>query len=642
MTHAPRQRPRRCRACGLLAAVWAAAACASPSPAIPKAADDDPAARSTPTGARYGAGAPRLEGYLDSAEMIDRLDRLATESPLASRSSIGQSIEGREIPLLTLSARNGAREPAVLIVAGLDGTHLVGSEIAVRLAERLVREHPELLESMTIHLIPRANPDGAERNLRGVRAGHAANLRPVDLDRDGAIGEDGPLDLDGDGAIVLMRQADPPLGIAATHLADPAEPRLLKTPDRAKGERATYAVWTEGLDQDGDGQIAEDGPGGVRLDRNFPHLHPEHEPDAGRHSLSEPETRAIAEFVVANPNIVLAVVYGRHDTMSRPPEFKRMDATGRTPLGLLEEDRTLHESLSLLFKETVDETRAPEADHAGSLHAWLYAHRGIATIASVGWGRPDPPAPSAAETADAEQLPSAEAPAVGEAAERSEEERSAEERPAAEPAAIEPRKARDRSLKPGDPEAAAWLAVSDAMGGVGFVEWHPYEHPTLGPVEIGGFVPGFTANPPPQQLDAIAEGHLSLLAELVRRRPQLRIEGPQVKELAPGLYEVRLAIVNEGRLPTSTEMGARARATLPIVLRLSTPTERIVAGRRIERAWRIEGDGGRFERHWILREPPGGEIEIEMVSDHFPDLLLRFAASPDAALSTEPLPKERR
>lgn len=629
MNHSSRRRPRRCGACALLAAAWTTAACTATPPAIPKTADDD-------------APSPRLEGYLDNAELLDRLDRLASESPLASRSSLGRSLEGREIPLLTLSASSASREPAVLIVAGLDGTHLVGSEIAVRLAERLVREHPELLEAVTIHLIPRANPDAAERNPRGVRAGHAANLRPVDLDRDGAIGEDGPVDLDGDGAVVLMRQVDPPLGAAATHLADPAEPRLLKTPDRAKGERAIYAVWTEGLDQDGDGRIAEDGPGGVRLDRNFPHLHPEHEPDAGRHSLSEPETRAIAEFVVANPNIVLAVVYGRHDTMTRPPEFKRMDATGRTPLGLLEEDRPLHESLAKLFKETVGETRAAESDHAGSLHAWLYAHRGIATIATVGWGRPEPPAPVAPASADAGPLASADAPASGEAPEQFEEGRAAEEGPSPEPASIEPPKSPDRSLKPADPEAAAWLAISDASGGIGFVEWHPFEHPTLGPVEIGGFVPGFTTNPPPQQLDAIAAGHLSLLAELVRRRPQLRVEGPQVKELAPGLYEVRLAIVNEGRLPTATEMGVRARATLPIVLRLSTPTERIVAGRRIERAWRIEGDGGRFERRWILREPPGGEIEIEMVSDHFPDLLLRFAASPDAALSTEPLPKERR
>lgn len=149
-------------------------------------------------------------------------------------------------------------------------------------------------------------------------------------------------------------------------------------------------------------------------------------------------------------------------------------------------------------------------------------------------------------------------------------------------------------------------------------------------------------NPPAEQLDEIAERHAAFIAELAERRPRLRIDGPVVKELAPGLYEVRLALVNEGRLPTMTAMAARARATLPIVLRLSTPTERIVAGRRIERAWEIAGDGGRFDARWILREPPGGVIEIELVGDRFPDTLLRFAASPDATLETIPLPKERR
>jgi hypothetical protein len=194
----------------------------------------------------------------------------------------------------------------------------------------------------------------------------------------------------------------------------------------------------------------------------------------------------------------------------------------------------------------------------------------------------------------------------------------------------------------GDAEAAAWLALSDARGGVGFVPWRPFDHPTLGAVEIGGFVPGFTMNPPADELDALAEGHAAFIAEVIRRRPDLRFEAPAVSELAPGLYELRLAIVNEGRMPTTTAMGRRARAHLPIVLRLSTPLDRIVAGRRIERAWGIDGDGGRFEARWLLREAPGAIVEIEFVSDHFGDRLLRIPMRPDATLSIEPLPEDRR
>ena len=600
-----------------LASLLAATACGAPPSTGPSPGVTEPAAAPEP-------GTPHLE----------RLEQLAASSPLATLGSIGRSVQGRSIPVLTLAAprAEGSRMPTMLVVAGLDGSHLVGTETAIRVAERIVRDRPELLEAISIHVLPCVNPDGMARNLGPIRDGHGDNLRPVDLDRDGEIGEDPPHDLDGDGVIVQMRQRDPPLGTAATHLPDPADPRLMKTPDRSKGERATHAIWTEGIDADGDGRIAEDGPGGVRLDRNFPHLHPEHASDAGRHALSEPETRAVAEFVVAHPEIAIAIVYGRHDTVMRLPDQTRMDASGRTPVGILEEDRAIHESLASLFKETVGETRTPETDAAGSLHAWLYAHRGVPTIATVAWGRPDP---AAGESVAADAT---DAPETVEAAEASPLDAAAESAAASE---SEPTPAAEKPT-PADAEAAAWLAVSDARGGEGFVEWHPFDHPTLGAVEIGGFVPGFRMNPPAEQLDEIAERHAAFIAELAERRPRLRIDGPVVKELAPGLYEVRLALVNEGRLPTMTAMAARARATLPIVLRLSTPTERIVAGRRIERAWEIAGDGGRFDARWILREPPGGVIEIELVGDRFPDTLLRFAASPDATLETIPLPKERR
>lgn len=615
MSDSSRRRPIAAGIGKALAAMLASTACGVP-----------------PAGERAGSGPVAPAAAAPATPYRDRLEQIAAASPLATLGSIGHSIEGREIPLLTLAAAgaDGEKNPTILIVAGLDGSHLVGVETAIRVAERLVLDHPDLLAGVSVRVLPCGNPDGIARNLGSLRDGHAANLRPVDLDRDGEIGEDPPQDLDGDGAIVQMRQLHPPLGTPATHLADPAAPRLMKTPDRSKGERATYAMWTEGLDSDGDGRIAEDGPGGVRLDRNFPHLHREHQVDAGRHALSEPETRAIAEFVVAHPEIALAVVYGAHDTVMHLPDRTRMDASGRTPLGILEEDLVLHESLAKLFKKSVGETRTPETDAAGSLHAWLYAHRGVPTVATVVWGRPDPPAKD-------------EAAAAGESSSEGEADGAASHAtgaPAAT-AADESAAAADRPT-PHDAEAAAWLSISDARGGEGFVEWTPFEHPTLGTVEIGGFVPGFRSMPPAEDLDDIALRHAAFVAELIRRRPMLRIEGPQVKELAPGLYEVRLAIVNEGRLPTMTAMGARARATLPIVLRLSTPTDRIVAGRRIERAWGIAGDGGRFEARWILREPPGAAIEVELVSDHFPDRLLRFAASPDAALEIESLPETRR
>ena len=80
--------------------------------------------------------------------------------------------------------------------------------------------------------------------------------------------EDGAEDLDGNGIITMMRVKDP----EGEWLPLEGEPRLMKKADPAKGEKGIFKLYPEGLDNDGDGQYNEDGPGGVNVGVNFPHL----------------------------------------------------------------------------------------------------------------------------------------------------------------------------------------------------------------------------------------------------------------------------------------------------------------------------------------------------------------------------------
>ena len=82
-------------------------------------------------------------------------------------------------------------------------------------------------------------------------------------------------------------------------MIDPADERALKRADATKGESGAYKVYFEGIDNDGDGFINEDGPGGVDLNRNFQHAYPYWQGDAGPHMVSEVETRAIMDFAIA-------------------------------------------------------------------------------------------------------------------------------------------------------------------------------------------------------------------------------------------------------------------------------------------------------------------------------------------------------
>ena len=59
------------------------------------------------------------------------------------------------------------------------------------------------------------------------------------------------------------------------------------------------------------------------------------------------------------------------------------------------------------------------------------------------------------------------------------------------------------------------------MGGRAFVPFAPFDHPTLGKVEIGGWKPGVRLNPPSDQVDAIADAHAAFLKDLAARLPDL-------------------------------------------------------------------------------------------------------------------------
>ncbi|MBC03262.1 MAG: hypothetical protein CMJ34_08175 [Phycisphaerae bacterium] len=546
----------------------AMAATASPPPAIP------------------------WEGYLDDDGYVARLDKiLAGNSERVRLERYGTSREGRPLQAIILASdpERAHERPTLLVVGGLDALHPAGTEYSVRMAERILADHAGILEDVTVVLMPRANPDGIAALMDGINDGRRGGLRSVDADRDGLLDEDQPRDLDGDGVITMMRLADPPLAHPPPHVADPGEPRMMRTPDVAAGERATHAMFVEGIDVDGDGMIGEDGRDDVRIDRNFMHLFVEHDTDSGPYQLSEPESLALAEWVLERPRIFGAVVFGPHDWIVTLPDASKKDVTGRTPIGIDGGDKRQYERLSELWKEHAGQVRSTDEDDRGGLHAWLYAHRGIPTVATTGWGRPDP--------TPQEDGSSREAP----------EDPDATERP-----------------KPRDAEGAAWLAWSDAdRDGTGFVEWREFDHPQLGRIEIGGPVPGFDRNPPAAMLDELAAGHASFLAAMSAMRPRVVVEGPEVEWLGGGVARIRMALRNDGEMPLRTAMARTNRAIRPLVVRPRVPVERILQGSSFELVDRLD-PGQRRDFEWVVRVPEDG---IVMEVDDPGDRVRRYRAS---------------
>ena len=250
-------------------------------------------------------------------------DFAARYPALARLESIGKSAGGREIKILRLAGRGQADKsapearPAVLISAGLEGGHAVGTEAVLRLTGKLLEGYEKggkvaaLLDNRTIYVVPLLNLDGAEAYFGAVRTGRFVNARPVDEDADGIADEDGFEDLDKDGAITRMRVKDP----EGLYLPDPKEPRLLRLADASKGEKGIYKVYSEGIDNDGDGEYNEDPPGGVQLNRNFPHDFEYFVKTAGLYPVSEPETVALLKFMTDHPQIALVLNFSSENTI---------------------------------------------------------------------------------------------------------------------------------------------------------------------------------------------------------------------------------------------------------------------------------------------------------------------------------------
>jgi len=535
----------------------------------------------------------------DTASLAAAIEALRTRYPeKVVVSDLAYSPRKRAIQMLTLSADGADQQrPAILVLAGMDGPRWSGTEAVLVAAESILRDRPELLKEITVYVIARGNPDAAEGFARGPRRNYSGDGVAHDNDRDGITEEDAPRDLNGDGLITQMRAPGtmPPF-LTPTVLADPAEPRLMRAPDAKAGEVPVFTVWTEAIDTDGDGRLGEDWPGGIDPERNFPHRWPEFEDEAGAYPLLAPESKAIADFVVSHPNIFASLVLGRHDTVINVPSGKER-TSGGMPMMIDEADAGSYAEVAKAWRDTVGQKRTEARDPAGSFVAWMNAQRGIPTVASTLWGRPDlqegdiDPKKDKDPTKDKDQKKEKD----------SDKKKDVKDAP-----------------KPSDEEAAAWLAYSDTVrGGTGFVPWTRTEHPQIRDVEVGGWVPGFKENPPLADVAPLGAKTAEFLAKLADSRPRVTLAKPTITATGPSLWKIDTVLSNTGRLPTVMR-GGRADAVSPsYTVRISTPFEQLKSGRRNDVVRGID-PGETRQVSWLVVAPPDETVVVELAYGGMP------------------------
>jgi murein tripeptide amidase MpaA len=593
------------------------------------------------------------EGYHNYDSLTNAVKQLANKNPQITKlTSLGKTLKGRDIWMLQISGTKGLsplEKQALLICGNLEGDHVIGSEVALGIAEHLVTGYGQdekvtkALDARTFYIIPRLNPDGAELFFESPLNEHAGNLKPRDEDYDWLIDEDGPEDLNGDGMITLMRVKDQ----EGDWIIDEKDPRLMKKKEAGTAVDELYKIYPEGIDNDGDELYNEDGPGGFNINRNFPHNFGYNPKGLEVYPASETETRSVIDFITRyvpelktqpHKNICGVLLFSKFDnlaagsgiecgtpTFPEPPQAEQptgmprmMFFMGRRggqptqqqprptdpqPKSTDSQDTQLFENVSKSYKDITGIKNAQSEKPAGSMLEWAYFQLGVPTFSANLWSlREDQETPPAKMKREAQtgSPPSGSAPA-------GQMDRQAMMRRlmSGSPAAPDQAQSTDTDEK--------WLKwIDEKNNGEGFLEWTKSDHKQLGEVEIGGFVPHLRTNPKADQIPELAKSHAEFALFLAAQFAEIVLEEPGVKKLGSDLYELKIKIQNKGKFPYATAMGQRTGHINSIMLRLefedNEKMQLFGGSKRIDTPSLDAGAEKEFK--WIIISPAGKKIDV--------------------------------
>jgi murein tripeptide amidase MpaA len=494
--------------------------------------------------------------FLRHDELTATLQQLAREHPrLFALSSIGKSHEGRDIWLVAATnAETGAHrdKPAMWIDGNIHAAELTASLACLHYLRILAEGHGQdaeitrLLDTRTVYVCPRINPDGAEWALADKPKYIRSSTRPYPFDEEPVDGLDVE-DIDGDGRILSMRIPDP----HGNYKAHPDEPRLMVARDPAEAGGEYWRILPEGRLRNFDGveiRLNRDKEG-LDLNRNFPAGWRQEfqQQGAGPYPTSEPEVRAVVDFITRHPNIGTGVSFHTHSgVILRPFSSEPDDAMPAEDLWLYKRfgqkstEITGYPNISIFH----DFKYHPKQVITGGFD-WIYEHLGQFFWTVEIW-----------------------APVREAGVEKYHFIEWYREHPV------------DDDLK--------LLAWSDReLGGAGHVDWYPFDHPQLGRVELGGWNKLATfRNPPAKYLRREVERFPKWLTWQALVLPRLEILRADVTRLGEDTWRLRLAVQNSGFLPSYvTKRALERKVVRGVVYEIVLPEGAALVGGKA----RVEG-----------------------------------------------------
>lgn len=509
------------------------------------------------------------QDYSNYQQLSTRVQALSKQYPqLATVKSIVKTAGNKDAWMITIGSGNTASKPAIAVVGGVEGNHLLGTELALGFAEVLLKGSSTdsikaLLNKTTFYVFPNMSPDATEQYFTKLKYERSGNATETDDDRDGKVNEDGYDDLDGNGKISWIRVPSP-LGDYKPH---PDDARVLIKADASKGEKGTYLLLAEGIDNDKDGQFNEDGEGGVWFNKNFTYKHPSFTQGAGEFPVSEKESRALADVLFDLPNVYALISFGSNNNLSTPVAYNAGAANQRIVAGYLEADAKANSLVSELYNKITNMKDAPKTTPAGGdFLSWGYYHYARYSFSTPGWFVPK----AKPDTAK-----------------------------------------KEKALSVDDPTAnyLRWAAQQGITNS--FTEWKAVQHPDFAgkTVEAGGPDPFVLINPPFKLVADIIKKHTDFVVKLAAYQPELGILNVKTEKLGNGLTRVTLDVANKGLLASHTKLGERSYWIKRIQVKVNTAgNQSVISGRKVQLLNTLDGLSSQ-QLTWLIKG--SGKITIE-------------------------------
>ena len=531
-------------------------------------------------------------------DLIQLLHQFESEYPhLVQLESIGQSHEGREVLLAKVTNLNtgpDTEKPALWVDGNIHASEVAASAAALYLLQALVSRYgsdpavTECLDTRAFYIVPRVNPDGAEWALADKPKIIRSSTRPYPYDEEVTEGLIANEDIDGDGRILTIRLEDP----NGAWKAHPDDPRLMIRRDPAESGGTYYRLLPEGLIKNYDGVTIQvrGAKEGLDLNRNFPVAWRQEgeQLGAGPYPISEPEARNLVDFIAKHPNLTGVVTFHTFAGVILRPYDDRADE--EFPAEDLWTFKKIGDKGTVLTGypnvSTFHEFRYhPKTVTTGAFDTWMYDHMGMFSWTVEIWSP-------------------------------------------MRQAGLKDYKFidwfREHPLED-DLKLMKWN--DEVLGGKGYVDWYPFEHPQLGPVELGGWdnMNSWT-NPPLDRL----EKEVALFPDWVIWHllisPKLALRQVEVKPLGKGDYRIRLVVENTGWLPTYvTKKAVEKKVSRGVICEIELPEgATLQSGKVREDLPQLEGkayksaavDGwegstdDRLKVEWVVNAPRGGKVKL--------------------------------